>query len=821
MENNRLLAVYTARSRKEAVLQAAPMDVTALFSKLSNSQALPMTHGEYMRLKKPKQDDLKDVGAYIAGELKGGQRRAGCVLSRSAAVLDADTLPAGGTEDFIRRVAALGLCCCVHSTAKHSPATPRLRAVFPFARDIPAEQYAPVVRLLCRMIQPELTWFDPTCDRVGQIMYNPTHCQDVEPVLFIQDKTLLNAGELLERDLPSWFDPWSWPQFSRDVTPANLAAKQEDPTAKTGIVGAFCRAYDVPDAMDKFLPGVYEETATGGRYTFTGGSTWGGAVLYDNGKFLYSHHATDPAGGKLTNAWDLVRIHRFGELDDEAEGENRGNNSPSFRAMVELVRNDALVADQLNTEREKELREDFGDPVDSSEPVDVTWMRKLTRTGNGSIERTSANVLYVLENDPRLKGRVYLDTFADKVYGIAPLPWGNHAAEAGPFEWKDADDDGLGIYLERLLGFRSSNLVRGALNDHLTRCAVNPVSDYLESLQWDGVPRMDALFIDYLGAEDTLYTRAVTRKAFTAAVARVLSPGCKYDFMLILAGKQGTFKSSTLSIMGGEWFTDSLMTFNGKDAAEVIQGKWIVEIAELQAFSSTDVNRIKQFLSSQNDNYRAAYGHRTSDHPRRCVFFGTTNARTFLRDPTGGRRFWPVYTGVQAPAKNVWTSLPRERDQIWAEAVDSYKRGEALYLSGELWKAAERIQEAAREDDPREGMLLDFLEKPVPKDWQSWTIERRQNYWNGIEDPLDVERELVPRDRVCAVEIWCELFQQSQAKLTKKDTRDINAILENAPGWERITYPAKFGPYGSQRGFQSTFWSRLQKATATNMTFGE
>ena len=815
MGNERTLNVYTTAGRNAKVYKSAPMNLQELFDRLKVSQPIPSTITAYKALPKAEQDDLKDIGGYVLGELRNGRRKAGAVLSRSAAVLDADNIPDGGTDDFLRRVSALGVCGYVYSTAKHCPSAPRLRVVIPFAQDIPADQYPAVARLLCRMIQEGMSWFDPTTAQAERMMYWAAHCQDVDPVSKAIDGPLLNAAELLGRGLPHWQDPNTWPRFPSEQKAFDRAlkrARQQVPTEKTGIVGAFCRSYSVPAAMEAFLPGAYEETGVPDRYTFAAGSSFGGAVLYDDGKFLYSHHATDPAGGRLVNSFDLTRLHLFGDLDDEAEGEHWGNRAPSFRAMVELARDDVLVADQLNAEREKELREDFAGPVDSGEPVDVAWMRKLTRAGNGSIEHTSVNILRVLENDPRLKGRVYLDTFADKIYGIAPLPWGNHAAETGPFEWKDADDDGLGIYLERLLGFRSPNLVRGALNDHLARNSVNPVSEYLEGLHWDGVPRLDTLFIDYLGVEDTPYTRAVTRKAFAAAVARALSPGCKYDFMLILAGKQGTFKSSTLSIMGGEWFTDSLMTFSGKDAAEVIQGKWIVELAELQAFSNTDVNRIKQFVSSQNDNYRAAYGRRTSDHPRRCVFFGTTNARSFLRDPTGGRRFWPMYTGAQQPVKDVWTSLPGERDQIWAEAVENYKRGEPLYLSGKLWKVAEQIQDEAREDDPREGLILDFLEKPIPQDWQSWTIDRRRDYWNGVGDPLEVKRELVPRDRVCAVEVWCELFQQSQAKLTKKDARDINAILENAPGWEHTPDKILFGPYGRQRGFRTTLWVRAGMA---------
>ena len=803
MTINRFLAVYVTTNRKARVYQAAPMSLHELIDRLRVSQTIPHTIEAYKALPKAQQDDLKDIGGFVLGELEGGRRKSGAVLSRCAAVLDADNLPAGGTDELIRRVAALGLCCCVYSTAKHCPQAPRLRVVFPFGADIPAEQYPPVARLLCRCIQQEMTWFDPTTAQAERMMYWPAHCQDVAPVWYEQDGSgLLDVAALLAQQLPTWQDPTTWPAFpneQRDMDKALKKAKQQDPESKEGVVGAFCRAYNVPAAMDKYLPGIYEETATADRYTFTGGSTWGGAVLYGGGKWLFSHHATDPAGGKLVNTFDLVRLHKFADLDDEAPEGARGNRLPSYAAMVQMAREDEAVRDELARERVSAV-EDFGLLFAGEGPIDVSWMRGLTMSGTGSIERTSANILHVLENDPHLKGRIFQDTFADKVFGIAPLPWGDHLSKEGLFEWVDADDDGLVIYLEKLLGFRAPSVVQSALNDHLARHSVNPVTDYINGLTWDGVPRLDTFFVDYLGAADTPYTRAVTRKSFTAAVARAKVPGIKFDNMLILSGPQGGYKSSCLAIMGGSLFTDSLMTFNGKDAAEVLQGKWIVEIAELQAFSNTDVNKIKQFISSQNDHYRAAYGHRAVDHPRCCVFFGTTNAKTFLRDPTGGRRFWPVYVGLQPSVKKVWESLPEERDQLWAEAKIRWQLGEPLFLSGELWEYAQSVQESARETDAREGLILDFLSKPVPKDWAEWSIDKRRSFWSGV---VIGEPELAPRTRVCAMEVWCELFGKDKADAQQREARTINAILDGVEGWERIGYPDKFGPYGNQKGFKT------------------
>lgn len=798
MQYNRPLTVYTTNTRGAKVYQSAPQDIGQFFERLHSSQAIPLDHDAYMALQKRQQDDLKDVGGFVLGELRGGRRKAGAVLSRCAAVLDADNLGPGETESAVRRVEALECCYCIYSTAKHSMGAPRLRIVIPFSEDIAADEYEPVTRLLCQMIQPEMTWFDHTTAEPSRMMYYPAHCQDIDPVYYVGDKPILDAHALLSR-LQDWQDVASWPRFPREQTPARLAAKQGDPEAKHGVVGAFCRVYDVPAAMDKFLPGVYEETDTPGRYTFTGGSTTGGAVLYDGGKFLYSHHATDPCGGRLVNAFDLVRLHRFEGLDDEAAPGARGNRLPSYGAMCELAVADEAVSALLDQEKQAEIAETFS-PVGGA-PVDASWLHGLKRNSKGGFEHTSANVAYVLENDPLLKGRLLYDSFAERTLGISPLPWGRRQQERGMFEWRDADDDGLGIYLERVLGFRAPAVFKSVLSDCMARQAVNPVTNYLDGLAWDGVPRLDTLFIDYLGADDTPYTRAVTRKSFVAAVARAYNPGVKYDTMPILSGPTGGGKSTLLDIMGGAWFTDSIKSFEGKEAAELLQGAWIVEISELHAFEKSGVERIKQFISARNDRFRAAYGRRATAHERTCVFFGTTNLRHFLKDPTGGRRFWPIYAWDGKPSKAIFEDLPQERDQMWAEAVARWRENESLILNGAAAEAAKELQEFAREAHPWEDMIRSFLEMPVPANWKDVDLGPRRAFWNGggAGDP-----ELVPRKRVCAMEIWCELLDSQSKELTSEKSRTINTILENTPGWKRLPDRKYFGPYGRQRGFYNT-----------------
>ena len=327
----------------------------------------------------------------------------------------------------------------------------------------------------------------------------------------------------------------------------------------------------------------------------------------------------------------------------------------------------------------------------------------------------------------------------------------------------------------------------------------NDVKKYLDSLEWDGVKRLDTLLIDYLGAEDNIYTRAVARKSLAAAVARVMVPGCKYDFMPILAGPQGIGKSTFLRILSRDWYSDSLSTFEGKEAAEVIQGIWINEVGELNGMSKSEINSVKQFLSKTDDVYREAYGRRTGRFPRRCVFFGTTNESEFLRDRTGNRRFWPVDLGAHEPSKSVFDDLETEVNQIWAEAVIAWKLGERLYLTGKAAEISLEQHEIHRESSSKEGMVIDFVNRPVPLDWNKFSLDARRLYWsNSFENP---NIETTERDRVCAIEVWCELFGGGTKDLKRQEAIEINSVLAGMPGWKKHESNFRSGPYGFQKGF--------------------
>ncbi len=798
MTYDRQITISTAGSRRATKWPPSTLWWSELVERLRVPTRGVENLAAYLNLQKSKQDELKDVGGFVAGTLQGNRRKAKAVTSREVVTIDADNIPAGGTQDVLRRVEGLGCGYCVYSTRKHEEARPRLRILLPLSRPCTADEYEPIARKLAALIGIELC--DPTTFEASRLMYWPSCCADSTYVFTFGDKPFVDADGVLAmyRD---WRNVLEWPQVPGvDQAQQRLAAKQGDPTAKSGLVGAFCRVYDVYRAMDELIPGAYLSTDIPDRYTFAGGSTTGGAVVYDHGQFLYSHHATDPCSGKLVNAFDLVRLHRFGDQDDDAQPGTPTNRLPSYTLMCQLAVADAGVAALLNAERYEAAVESFtgpGAPPASVELDTVNWMGKLSISSTtGTPEKTVDNVLIILEHDLLLRDRIAFDEFANRGLAPAALPWDSRP---GRRQWTDTDDAGLRHYLEKVYDITGKERVL----DGTALCAfkrrINDVQDYLNSLEWDGIKRLDALLVDYLGAEDNVYTRAVIRKSLAAAVARAMQPGVKYDYMPILTGPQGIGKSTFLRLLGSRWYSDSLSTFEGKEAREMVQGTWINEIGELNGMTRSEITTIKQFLSQQEDIYREPYGRRTNNYPRRCVFFGTTNDAEFLRDRTGNRRFWPVDVGVHRPIKNVFKNLIDEVDQIWAEAFVVWQLGEQLYLSGEAERIAMEQQEEHRESNAKEGIIREFLERQIPLDWESRDISARRLYWAGGFDHEGIET--VPRTRICAAELWCECFGGDVKFMKRADSVELYGILSGIRGWIRHSSTQRFGPYGIQKGF--------------------
>lgn len=800
MQNNRRLMISIGGSRKATHWPKSSILWSEFIDRLKTPVRSSETMQEYLSAGKARQAELKDVGGFVGGTFKNDRRKAAYVEGRDLVTLDLDNIPAGGVEDILKRVSGLGCAAAVYSTRKHTGYAPRLRVIIPLDETAAPDEYEPAARKLAALIG--IQFCDPTTFDISRLMYWASCCLDGEYIFKVYDNPFCSLKGLLAM-YGDWTDVSQWPQVPGvEAIERRRLAKQEDPTAKRGVIGAFCRTYTITQAMDKFIPGMYEETAVPGRYTYTGGTTQGGAIVYDGDMFLYSHHATDPCSGLLVNAFDLIRLHKYGDQDKDAKEGTPVNKLPSFMAMSRLALDDTQVSNRMSEERFTQAKEAFKSASEMSgsteDDFDLSWLVRLTKDTNGRYEKTINNAVIVLENDPLLKGKIVTDEFASCGMTLGRLPWDNRDEKR---RWKDVDDAGFYRYMETFYGLTGREKLDNALMLVSAQNRINDVKQYLQGVQWDGVKRLDTLLSDYLGAEDTPYTRAVIRKSLCAAVARAVTGGVKYDYMPIFVGPQGIGKSTFLSILGREWFSDSLTTFEGKEAAELIQGTWINEVGELTAFTKQETQVIKQFLSKTDDIYRAAYGRRTERYPRRCVFFGTSNDTEFLKDTTGNRRFWPVDVGVYPAKKSIWEQLPKEVDMIWAEAYVYWQFGEKLFLPKEIEILAEAAQEEHKELSGKEGIIIDFLEKEIPDNWENMSLMDRRTFLNG-NMRVPEGKKLVKREKTCAAEIWAECFGGDPRYMNKRDSREINQVLSGIKGWQKTRTPRKYRLYGSQRGFE-------------------
>lgn len=788
--------IAVGRSRKETHWRNKEVLWSAFLKKISETHYTAEKYSEYMGEKKTRQDEIKDVGGFVGGYVNNGRRKSENIIHRQLVTLDIDFASYDIWDDY---TILYSNAAALYSTHKHSAETPRFRLIMPLDRPVAPDEYVAIARRIAGNLG--INSFDDTTYEPCRLMYWPSTSKNAEYVFKYVDGPWLCADEVLA-SYKNWRDASEWPVSDRagEVIRREIK-KQGDPLEKPGIVGAFCRTYDIREAIELFLSDVYVSCDVENRYTYKEGSTAAGLVTYED-KYAYSHHGTDPASGKLCNAFDLVRLHLFGLKDEDARDDTPSNRLPSYTAMIDFASKDKKVRKRLGVERLQEVKSDFAEAYkdDDEDAPSIDWLEKMDVDGKGNYRSTISNIKLILDNDPELSGIFAKNNFEKREIALRDLPW--RKIDLNTMYLSDVDDAGLREYLESTYGITGMQKVKDALDLTVEKNAFHPVRDYLNKLSWDGEERLDTLLIDYLGAEDSQYTRAVTRKIFSAAVARIFQPGIKFDYVLVLVGKQGIGKSTIIKKLGKDWYSDSFGTVQGKEAFEQIQGVWLVEMGELAGLKKAEMETIKHFISKQEDRYRVAYGRRIDNFPRQCVFFGTTNNKDFLHDPTGNRRFWPIDTMEAEPTKCVFTDLDDyEVDQLWAEAVYRYRAGETRYLGKELEEQAYSKQTEHSEEDERAGLIQNYLDTLLPEDWDSMDLFRRRNFLSG--DEL-LAKGTIKRTRVCIAEIWCELFGKPQADMNKYNTKELHAIMKNMEGWGEIPTGggvARFGVYGRQRGY--------------------
>lgn len=757
------------------------------------------TMREYKAMGKAERDAAKEAkGGFVGGALTGGQRKTENVKERWLITLDADEAVPGQWESV---TLLHDFCMAVYSTHSHTEENPRLRWIIPTDRAMTPDEYPAVARKVAGWLGIET--MDPTTYEVARLMYWPTCSEDADYYFRQQEGPELKVDEVLAEygDNEAWRDTSLWPIAKKESEVRIRAIKKAgDPTEKNGIVGLFCRTYDVEDVIAEFLPDVYTECNTPGRYTFAGGSTFGGAIVYDEGRFLYSNHATDPCQGMSVNAFDLVRIHKYGAMDADMGEDVPVTKLPSYGEMVRFAAELPEVKAKMVQERTAEADSDFADLLNTTGEDDSGWENNLVlNSKTGECEPSINNALLILTHDPALKGAFGYDKFAERPKLLKDVPWrpkGSVSTEGRGTDWEDRDDFGAKWHLQLNWKFKSENDFRAALELAFHARAFHPVRDYLKSLTWDGVPRVETMFTRLFGAEDTELNRAISRKWMAGAVARVMRPGCKFDNCLVLYGQQNLGKSSFADVLSKGWFNDSDINIGNKDGYASLHGSWIIELAELASVKRSDVESVKTFLSKREDTYRPAYGRRVATFPRQCVFFGTTNELEFLRDRTGNRRFWPIEVSHGMNRAR----LEAEVDQLWAEAYVIWKGGENIWMDTKHLEAllAEALDEHMVQDE-LVGQLSDFLDTPLPKNWYDLKPETRRDYIQG-DTVADTTRDTMRRDSVCISEIRVEMCGEDRRRNGGNDllSRRLANLMNTMPGWRKGRKKERTKGYGIQ-----------------------
>lgn len=794
------LNIAIGKSRHEKRWQNKQVDWSGFLDRIRKTHYTPETIEEYFAFKKDRQDEIKDVGGFVGGHLSGGRRLVSTIASRSLLTFDADEAHVDFWERFIIQY---NCAAAIYSTHKHQPSAPRYRLIVPLQREVLPDEYVAIMRRIAGDICIEQ--FDPTGYQPHRLMYWPSTSKGAEFIFKEQQGAFLNPDEVLA-SYRNWQDVSEWPRGVRENKELKHdAKKQGHPLEKPGLIGAFNRAYTISEAMENFLPGVYEKTSFPDRYTYVEGSTAAGVIVYDD-LFAYSHHSTDPTCNILCNAFDLVRLHKYHLLD--TSDEVPVNKRPSYLAMCDLVANDNFVKQQLGESKLENAKKVFAD-VDEDyqkensktglEEVNLDWLKDMDVDRKGNYLATINNCALILEHDPIFKDNIAFDEFKQQGIFKRNLPW---RKLKGKNLISDGDIANIENYIEKVYKLAPGTKLQKGLLVVLEKFSFHPIVKYLQGLKWDGTPRVDSLLHKYLGAADSQYVRTVTRKALVACVARVMLPGIKFDNVLTLVGEEGQGKSQLWDKLGGQWFSD---TFNmhmlqSKEAYEQLQGVWIIEIGELAGMAKAEVERVKGFISARMDNYRSPYGRTTEQRLRQCVFFASTNTTDFLKSQTGNRRFWPVATFEVKPSASVYDISSEERNQIWAEAFELYANDEDLYLTKEVLNEAKNVQEMYTEENPLVGQFEDYLNMLIPENWYSLTKWERIDFKNTYEQ--QDKTTLVRRDRVCKYELW-EVVIQAREAITPQGWKMIDNAMLKVPKWQKnkdymrfgVAYPRHKGAY--------------------------
>lgn len=772
--------IATANTREAAKWSNKTITIQDFAAKLATTVRTPETIDEYMAMPKAEQDAIKDVGGFVAGTLKGGRRDKASVANRSAMTLDADFADKHFLDAVSRELSDFNYT--IYSTHKHSESRPRYRLVVVTDRPMLPDEYQAAMRKLADKVG--IDYFDDTTYDVNRLMYWPSSSCDAPFYFKHNDKPFVGVDSLLAEYGSDWRDASLWPVSSRETRDLTKRLKKlGDPREKKNLVGAVCRVYDIHRAIEEELSDVYRREKQD-RYTFLEGSSTNGLVVYES-VHAYSNHDTDPAGKQTCNAFDLIRIHKFGHLDEDAKFGTPVSKLPSYSAMREWATENKevrgeLVALKINDE---DVFDDFDEiETDEAKPAEENWQASLQIAENGTIKPTFLNATIILKNDEKINAIPAFNKFSSRVeIGRTGKMWDSeHSYKVRKHIGRKYDVD-----------FPESKIEQ-AIEDRAHANAFHPVQEYLESVEWDGTPRLSGLFVDYFKCDDNAYTREAAKCCLVAAVARVYEPGFKFDSVPVIGGAQGIGKSTFIEMLARrEWYGE-LTSFDPKIAIEETQGRLIVELNEMGATNRHDLEVQKAFISSRSTTVRLAYARHPAEYRRQFILMGTTNQSEYLKDSTGNRRWWPIESKIPYGESIDFGKLESEVDQIWAEAYTLYSiDDETTLLSKEAREIATSAQEEKRESDSWQGVIEAWLNEPA----------KTSRYDSNTDfDNLDNSEE--KRDKVCCIEIWEDCLKMKGRELKRMDSNRITAIMNSLTDWEKAKSTMQFGNrFGKQKGW--------------------
>lgn len=686
------------------------------------------------------------------------------VVSRSAIALDAD-YATGDLPALVETV--LPYAAIVHTTFSSTPEAPRYRILLPLDRAADPEEYVLIAGVLMDKIGR--AFFDPTTDEPERFMFKPSAPEGTALESWVLEGEPVPVDALLEE---VDFD------LSKRETP-RVHPNKRDPFSIEGVVGAFNRAYDFDEVIEFYeLP--YESVGSN-RWHLAGAKSQAGLGLVGDG-LVFSHHAKDPASGVACSAFDLVRLHRFGELDDGVPEKTPVNRRPSHEAMLKLASGDRRVMADL-------IGVDFGELAVDGEDGPSEWKLALTispRTGRLIDE--IANWDLIRANDPAFLG-LYFNEMTLAVETDRDLPW--RPRTRGGASFSTTDRAAMTLYLEREYKVRPARaLVDDLINVTAQQRYVHPVRDYLNALEWDGTPRVEAALP---GVRPTDYTRMVARKSLVAAVARIMEPGVKWDHALVLFGSEGLGKSWWIQKMS-RGYSATLGRIGDKDTLLTMQRSWIMVSDEGHSLKKADADTQKEFLTRTEDVFRMPYDREAGAHPRHCVIWGTTNDEVFLRRQEGNRRFLIVKCEDKVDFDALTDAYV---DQVWAEAVALYRSGERLFLDSLEGTLASTEREKFTEEDALAGVLGAYLDVLVPDEWETMSAESRASWMSSRADGF-VPAGTRLQTRTCSAQLWVEALGRRFGDHRRLDLLSITETLQKMPGWEQLPGRHRVPIYGAQ-----------------------